>query len=108
MLFDWSPLLNEKRFEARDPGSAQAVRNGAELGIASTTNCFDSPIKGERKENFMKILLLISALTLTVALCAVVGKAQEQNALKVDRLDFPVTLSDGNKYTIAGFLYHCG
>jgi pimeloyl-ACP methyl ester carboxylesterase len=56
----------------------------------------------------MKNLLRLSALALIFALCSVSIKAGNNEGLKVDRLDFSVTLSDGNTYTIAGFLYYRG
>jgi pimeloyl-ACP methyl ester carboxylesterase len=36
------------------------------------------------------------------------GQHDDDAELRVDRLAFPVTLSDGNSYTVVGYLYHEG
>jgi len=56
----------------------------------------------------LRHVLRLCALALVVALTPVIIKADDDNLLKVDRVDFSVTLSDGNAYTIAGFLYYKG
>jgi len=56
----------------------------------------------------MKNTLRLSILALALALCSASVKADDNNGVKVDRLDFQVTLSDGATYTIAGFLYYQG
>ena len=56
----------------------------------------------------MKNMLRLSALALMIALSAVSGRADDNDGIRVDRVDFPVTLSDGNSYIIAGFLYYRG
>jgi len=56
----------------------------------------------------MKNILRLSTLALVLAVCSVGIKAQDSDSIKVDRIDFPVRLSDGNTYTIAGYLYHRG
>ena len=56
----------------------------------------------------LRHLMRLCALALVVALTPVIIKADDVNLLKVDRVDFSVTLSDGNTYTIAGFLYYKG
>lgn len=57
---------------------------------------------------YLRSLLQLSAVVLTLALCSAGIKSDDGGSIKVDRLDFPVTLSDGNTYTIAGFLYYRG
>src|ERR1051325_9227218 len=52
--------------------------------------------------------LRLSACVLAVLFCGATIKADNGDEVKVDRLDFAVTLSDGNTYTIAGFLYYQG
>ena len=52
--------------------------------------------------------LRIFALALVLAISPVIIKADDLLALKAKRLDFSVSLSDGNTYTIAGFLYYSG
>jgi pimeloyl-ACP methyl ester carboxylesterase len=56
----------------------------------------------------LHLSLCLSAFLLASVLCAFDVKADDGNEFKVDRLDFAVTLSDGNTYTIAGFLYYRG
>lgn len=51
---------------------------------------------------------LMSALVLAMVLSPVIGKADDVEGFKVRRLEFSVSLSDGNTYTIAGFLYSNG
>ena len=52
--------------------------------------------------------LRLFALLLAFTLGPVIVKADDGNEFKVNRLEFAVTLSDGNTYTIAGFLYYNG
>ncbi len=52
--------------------------------------------------------LFSCSLALALVLSSVVVKADGNDEFKVKRLDFSVTLSDGNTYTIAGFLYYNG
>jgi len=56
----------------------------------------------------LRHVMRLCALALVFALTPVIIKADDVNLLKVDRVDFSVTLSDGNTYTIAGFLYYKG
>jgi pimeloyl-ACP methyl ester carboxylesterase len=60
------------------------------------------------KTRYLRSLLQLSAVVLTLTLCSAGIKADDGSSIKVDRLDFPVTLSDGSTYTIAGFLYYRG
>lgn len=41
-------------------------------------------------------------------LTAAVFAAESSQSIKVDRVNFPVTLSDGNTYNVAGYLYYQG
>src|SRR5215471_3782118 len=50
--------------------------------------------------------MTVCALALVILLTPIVINADGQ--FKVQRLDFSVSLSDGNTYTIAGFLYYNG
>ncbi|MFY9574236.1 MAG: alpha/beta hydrolase, partial [Blastocatellia bacterium] len=50
----------------------------------------------------------LCALVLAFVLSPVIIKADDGNEFKVRRLEFSVSLSDGNTYTIAGFLYYNG
>jgi pimeloyl-ACP methyl ester carboxylesterase len=50
----------------------------------------------------------LSACALAVLLCVATIKADDGDGIKVTRVNFAVTLSDGNTYTIAGFLYYQG
>jgi pimeloyl-ACP methyl ester carboxylesterase len=52
--------------------------------------------------------LLSCLLALVLVLSSVAVNADGNDEFKVKRLDFSVTLSDGNTYTIAGFLYYNG
>jgi pimeloyl-ACP methyl ester carboxylesterase len=62
-----------------------------------------------RTANILKAARSISLLLLVLFTCAGGALAQEQAAsLKVDRVSFPVTLSDGNTYTVVGYLYYHG
>ena len=56
----------------------------------------------------LRHVMRLCALALVFALTPAIIKADDGNLLKVDRVDFSVTLSDGNAYTIAGFLYYKG
>jgi pimeloyl-ACP methyl ester carboxylesterase len=56
----------------------------------------------------LKSLLRLSALALAFALFAISINAQESNGVEETRVEFPVTLSDGNTYTISGYFYHRG
>ena len=53
------------------------------------------------------LLLLVSALALAFV-GAQPAAAAESNDIKVERVNFPVSLSDGNTYNIAGYLYYHG
>jgi pimeloyl-ACP methyl ester carboxylesterase len=55
-----------------------------------------------------RLWLRLSACMLAVLLCAATIKADDGGQFKADRLDFAVTLSDGNTYTITGYLYYKG
>ena len=55
-----------------------------------------------------RLWLRLSVCALAVLLCAATIKADDGSSFKADRVDFAVTLSDGNTYTIAGHLYYQG
>lgn len=56
----------------------------------------------------LRHLMRLCALALVIVLSPVIIKADDDEGFKVKRLDFSVSLSDGNTYTIAGFLYYNG
>ena len=56
----------------------------------------------------LRHVMRFCALLLVFVISSVIIKADDGNEFKVNRLDFSVTLSDGNTYTIAGFLYYKG
>ena len=56
----------------------------------------------------LRHVMRLCALMLVFVLSPVIIKGDDGNLFKVDRVDFSVTLSDGNAYTIAGFLYYKG
>jgi pimeloyl-ACP methyl ester carboxylesterase len=56
----------------------------------------------------LRHVVRLCALVLVFMLSPVIIKADDDNAFKVNRLEFSVSLSDGNTYTIAGFLYYNG
>ena len=55
----------------------------------------------------LRRVMAVCTLALVILLTPIVTKA-DSSQFKVQRLDFSVTLSDGNTYTIAGFLYYNG
>jgi pimeloyl-ACP methyl ester carboxylesterase len=56
----------------------------------------------------LRYFMSICALVLALVLSPVIIKADDVEGFKVKRLEFSVSLSDGNTYTIAGFLYSTG
>ena len=57
---------------------------------------------------FKKTLSLLALVTL-LSLCSAPSSAQDLgNSVKVDRLEFPVTLPDGSNHTVVGYLYYHG
>lgn len=57
---------------------------------------------------YLRRVLSLSALALVMLVTPVIISADGDDSLRVTRLDFSVSLSDGNNYTIAGFLYYIG
>src|SRR5215207_4716409 len=53
-------------------------------------------------------LRLLALALLVFTLNATADAAEQGNSIKVDRVSFPVTLSDGNTYEVAGYLYYQG
>ena len=56
----------------------------------------------------LRSVVRVFALALVFLLTPVIINAGDGEQFKVQRLDFSVSLSDGNTYTIAGFLYYNG
>ena len=56
----------------------------------------------------LRSVMRLCALALVLAFTPGVINAGDTDQFKATRLDFSVTLSDGNTYTIAGFLYYSG
>ena len=56
------------------------------------------------KASGLKLIVLLLVLVFS----SINARADEDDRIRVRRVDFPVTLSDGNSYTIAGFLYYRG
>jgi pimeloyl-ACP methyl ester carboxylesterase len=82
MFFDFSPLWFEREVTMR-PRYSQSIYN-------------------------LRHVLRLCALVLALVLSPVIINADDDNEFKVKRLEFSVSLSDGNTYTIAGFLYYNG
>ena len=64
-----------------------------------------------RRARAALVTLPLLALLLLALIPAPPARAEvspENNGLKVDFVQFPVTLSDGNVYTVAGYLYYHG
>lgn len=53
----------------------------------------------------LRLLALASAL---FSFCAIAAAQNLGESIKVERVSFPVTLSDGNTYTVVGYLYYQG
>src|SRR3712207_2253242 len=53
-------------------------------------------------------LRLVALALLVFAFNTIAGAQEQGNSIKVDRVSFPVTLSDGNTYEVAGYLYYQG
>lgn len=53
-------------------------------------------------------LRLLALALLVFAFGSNAFAAEQGNSIKVDRVSFPVTLSDGNTYEVAGYLYYQG
>jgi pimeloyl-ACP methyl ester carboxylesterase len=58
-------------------------------------------VKANHSTGLLGALVLVAALTLT-------GAAEGRGALRIERRVFPVTLSDGNTYSLVGYLYYQG
>jgi pimeloyl-ACP methyl ester carboxylesterase len=56
----------------------------------------------------LRNVVRLGALVLVFMLTPAIIKADDVQQFKVQRLNFSVSLSDGNTYTIAGFLYYNG
>ncbi len=57
---------------------------------------------------YLRHALRLCALALVFVISPVIIKADDGQVFRVKRMEFSVSLSDGNSYTIAGFLYYNG
>lgn len=64
--------------------------------------------KGTARKPKEAALRLLAAALLIFSLNAIASAAVEGNGIKSERLSFPVTLSDGETYEVAGHLYYQG
>lgn len=67
------------------------------------------PVEPSRRANLLLLAALLAAATLVSGEAAArPGPGGSSRAIKVERLVFPVTLSDGNTYEIVGYLHYQG